>query len=405
MTHAFPPDRRGKPDPLPFHLGYAAAGYHQAVMAAPAAQEPGFPWHPALGAPNSTPNQIAVAEAALARLRAMTEGLKQWQNHRYSRKMAEMPVIWQAGSTKLRDYAPGSTGQPVMVIPSLINRPYILDLDPDRSMLRAMAQAELRPVLVDWGAPGFDESKFDLDAYVTARLFPAAAFLSGQAGRPAALLGYCMGGALAAALAARMPVPAMVTIGAPWSFDDSTGLAAEIRGMLRQIGAAKLRNQLDSMISAFGVVPDLLIQHLFAQIKPFDAARKFRRFAALEPDSAAARRFVALEDWLADGVSMAGPAACDLLIDWHLANTLPRGGWQVMGRPVLADDIRCPTLVIAGQRDTIAPSGMATPLAEAIPGARLQTPDLGHVGMIIGRKAPELVWSEVIDFLRQFDKA
>ena len=71
------------------------------------------------------------------------------------------------------------------------------------------------------------------------------------------------------------------------------------------------------LTQAFGLVPDEVFQQLFALVDPIQAARKFRRFRAMDQDGEAARHFVALEDWLADGVAMAGPAAEDLLVGWQ----------------------------------------------------------------------------------------
>ena len=49
----------------------------------------------------------------------------------------------------------------VLVVPSLINRWEVLDLTAEKSLLRAMAAAGLRPYLVDWGTPNDEERRFD----------------------------------------------------------------------------------------------------------------------------------------------------------------------------------------------------------------------------------------------------
>ena len=401
MTLSARPHRIGHPSPLLFHLGAALTGYQAAVAAAPKCCDPEFPWHPDVVRPDPpAPDHLAVAHLAFSRLRATEEGIAAWQSHPYCRQQPDVPVIWSSGSSRLLDYAPDNISAPVvLVVPSLINRAYILDLDQDCSFLRYLAASGLRPILMDWGPPGFDEAQFDLDAYVTARLFPAAAFLYGQSGRPPSLLGYCMGGALATALAARMQVGALITIGAPWSFSTGTGIAGEILKLIRQAGPSTMQANLTAMCEAFGLVPDWVIQQLFALVKPFDAARKFQKFRRMDPDSPEARRFVVLEDWLADSISMAGPAARDLLIDWHLLDRLAGGQWSVMGRVVRACDVAAPALVISGRRDTIAPPASSAPLAAALPKAKLLQPDLGHVGMIVGRQAETKVWSEVVAFL------
>ena len=52
------------------------------------------------------------------------------------------------------------------------------------------------------------------------------------------------------------------------------------------------------------MVPVSLFQFLFTLVNPLQAALKFQKLARLDPDGPAARLFVALEDWLADGVAM-----------------------------------------------------------------------------------------------------
>lgn len=391
--------RIGHPQPLAFHLGSALAGYQLAIAAAHAPERPNVPWHQGFPGPPSA-DPVQVARDAISRLRQVEAGISAWQTNSYTRKVSEPPVIWSSGSTRLLDYAPDKPdAPPVLVVPSLINRAYILDLEPEYSLLRFLAERGFRPVLIDWGAPGFEEVHFDLDKYVAARLFPAAAFLNGLSSHPSAVVGYCMGGTLAVALANRMQTRAVATIGAPWRFDSDLGFSGQLRGAARQISAEKLFVQIDALCQAFSIVPDWVIQQLFALVKPFDAARKFRKFSQMDPQSSATKKFVVLEDWLADGVGMSGPAAKNLLIDWQVNDQVRHGQWHVMGRPFRAQETNCPALIIAGQKDTIARPEMAVPLADAIPNARLIEPALGHVGMIVGSKAKTLVWDPLVQFL------
>jgi polyhydroxyalkanoate synthase len=65
-----------------------------------------------------------------------------------------VPVAWREGALRLLDYGRGSAGPAVLVVPSLINRYYVLDLLPEQSFLRHLAEAGLRPLVVDWGEPG-----------------------------------------------------------------------------------------------------------------------------------------------------------------------------------------------------------------------------------------------------------
>ena len=289
----------------------------------------------------------------------------------------------------------------MLVAPSLINRAYILDLAPRWSMLRWLAAEGLRPVLLDWGAPGREEAGFTLDDYGAQRLLPALRHLQATAGRPVALMGYCMGGTLAAGLAARAPegVAALATIGAPWDFASTRGVAGGLRAMIRAQGPERIARQIDALGDAFGLAPVSIFQMLFALVNPMQAAIKFQKLARLDPASAAARHFVALEDWLADGVPMAAPAARELLIDWQIRNVTATGAWRFLGGAVDPGAIRMPVRAFCGIRDSIAPPALAFGLPAAIPGAEVIQPRTGHVGMVVGSAARAQVWRPMASFL------
>jgi polyhydroxyalkanoate synthase len=100
---------------------------------------------------------------------AFLRGLERYRNHPYRRRIADPPAIWEEGTTRLLDYAPEG-GTPLLVVPSLVNRGYVLDLAAERSFLRHLAGRGIRPLLVDWGAPGPLERGFSLTDYVAGRL-------------------------------------------------------------------------------------------------------------------------------------------------------------------------------------------------------------------------------------------
>lgn len=404
------PHRVGEPSPLIFHLTAALTAYSQALLAAPRADSPSFPWADSLRAEaadlGGDLDQIALAREIAARLKATVDGLELWQEHPYRRCLPDPPAIWSDGCSRLLDYgaapeAADPAGPPLLVIPSLINRAYVLDLSPGHSMLRWLAAQGLRPLLMDWGEPGPAESGFDLDAYGSRRLLPALAVARRLAGGPVPVLGYCMGGTLAVGLAARRPdeVAALVTIGAPWDFASTRGVAGGIRAMLRSGGIERSEALLDGLGEAFGQVPVSVFQTLFAMVNPIQTSLKFQKLARLDPDGPAARLFVALEDWVADGVPMPAAAARDLLVDWQIRNLTATAAWRFLGEVVAPAAIAAPSLVVAGRRDTIAPPPLADPLAQAIPGARRLAPQTGHVGMIVGSLARPQVWRPIAGFL------
>ena len=323
------------------------------------------------------------------------DGLTLYQRHPYRRSVPEVPTVWRCGGARLLDY--GGEGPPLLAIPSLVNRSTIMDLTPEDSPLRWMAGQGYRVFLLDWGAPGPAERGFDLGAYIDRRLVPALAAAQRLAEeRPARLVGYCMGGPLMLALAARCPdsVHRIATLGAPWDF----------RSFPERDALRERRVQTEQLIAVlellFGAVPSHMTQSFFAVRDMESGLRKFRRFARTDPASEAARRFVAVEDWLNDGVPLAAGVARECFRDWLVENRLPAGRWAPGGVPMHAADIAHPAMVVCAQRDSVVRRGSAEPLAGALPRGELLRADVGHIGMVVGEAALRQVWTKLRDFLR-----
>ena len=83
-----------------------------------------------------------------------------------------------------------------------------------------------------------------------------------------------------------------------------------------------------------GSVPVEIVQTLFFMLDPFTAERKFTRFAALDPSGDEARSFVALEDWINDGVPLAARAARDCARSLVRRQRAGARSWQIGGRTV-----------------------------------------------------------------------
>jgi polyhydroxyalkanoate synthase len=326
---------------------------------------------------------------------AFLRGLELYRHHPYRREVPEPPVLWSEGTTRLLDYGPAS-GAPMLVVPSLVNRGYVLDLAAGNSFLRFLVARGIRPLLVDWGAPGETERRFDLTDYVAGRLEAALEAAVAAARTPVAVLGYCMGGTLAVALAQRRrrDVAALALLAAPWDFH------AEAECLARVLGG--LAEPLAAAFAAAGEVPVDVLQALFATLDPLLALKKFSRLGAREPGSAEVEAFVALEDWLNDGVPMALPAAREALADWYGANLPARRLWHVAGTRIDPAEIPCPALVVVPSHDRIVPPGAARALAAALPRAELLAPPLGHIGMVVGSRAPRAAWGPIAEWLDRY---
>jgi pimeloyl-ACP methyl ester carboxylesterase len=318
---------------------------------------------------------------------ALIEGIAAYRRHPWQRDLADPPTLWQEGGSRLLDF--GGAGPLVLFVPSLVNRAYVLDLAPGHSMLRWLAGQGVHPLLLDWGWPGTAERSFTLTDYVAGRLERALATV----GPGTVLAGYCMGGTLAVAAAQRRPdlVRALALLAAPWDFHaPDPAQARQAAGMLPLLESALGFSQTLSV--------DLL-QVLFTLLDPWGVAEKYRGFARLDPAGERARLFVALEDWLNDGVPLAAPVARECLSGWYGGNTPASGTWRIAGLPVVPAALRLPSFVAVPGRDRIVPPESARPLARLIPGAVLHEPAAGHIGMAAGRNAERVLWQPLRDWL------
>ena len=302
-------------------------------------------------------------DAELARF--ALDGLRRYQCAALAPPARERPVVKAVAGASLRDC--GGTGSALVLVPSLINPPTILDLDRDRSLADVLSRRR-RVLLLDWG-PADKRSTLDLDSHITERLLPLIAGLG-----PVTLVGYCLGGTLALATAALEPsVEAVVTLAAPYRFDAYPPDAAE------RLVTHWAANRTAAI--GFGLLPMEVLQAAFWQIDPLRIVAKFARFAAADPTSAEAGRFVALEHWANGGEPLPLPAASQLV-----EQLFARGG-------TLSRLPACPMLHVTAAADRIVPAATAAP-----DGALVSSPS-GHVGMIISRNAPEHLHRPLLSWL------
>ena len=297
--------------------------------------------------------------------RAALDGLRRYQSAPPPPSRRERPVVQDMAGVTLRDC--GGSGPTVILVPSLINPPTILDLDPDCSLADALA-ARHRVLLLDWG-PAAARHLLSLDGHVDERLVPLV-----EAAGPAILAGYCLGGTLALAAAARTSaVRAVATLASPYDFGAYEGSARK--------GLLALWRASETAAGRLGFLPMEVLQAAFWQIDPARIVAKFARFATADLGSSQARRFVALEDWANSGEPLPLPAARQLVEELY------------GNAGVIAPLPACPMLHVTATGDRIVPA------ATAPTGERLSSPS-GHVGMIVGRDAatslhaPLLRWLE-----------
>ncbi len=392
------------PRPLALHLGVQNLTYASCLLALPGLRNGSIVWKPplrnraeklaaALESADPADFRKAVEHEIQSRLHDFAAGVGKFKDAPRPSRPPEPPAIWTSGTTRLLDYRTGGDGAPVLVVPSLINRCYVLDLTEDRSLMRFLAARGLRPFLVDWDGPGPDETSFAIDDYVD-RLEKMRDAVAAACGARPVVLGYCMGGLLALALTHRAPakVRAQALLATPWDFHAARPVAP--------ISVRAAWPWFEGVIRMFGQLPVDVLQAMFSSLDPGVTAAKYRRFAGLAADGRAAHEFLALEDWLNDGVPLVAAAARECLWDWYVENVTAKGAWRSGGRPVRPADIHVPSLVIVPTEDYIVPPETALPLGRLLPDAETLEVHAGHIGMVTGSRARPLLYEPLLAWIQ-----
>ncbi|WP_235536188.1 alpha/beta fold hydrolase [Sphingomonas sp. Root50] len=313
------------------------------------------------------------------RMKAALAGLRSYQNAPRPARPPEAAVVGRIGRVTLRGH--GAQGRPILFVPSLINGSEILDLGAQNSMMRGLAARGLNPVLLDWGTPGPDEADVGLGGHVERYILPALDML----GKDAALAGYCLGGTMSVAAAVLRPPKALVLIAAPWDFG---GFSSQTRNDLLELWRSA-----EPVSRGFGLLPAEILQQIFWRIDPSRTIAKFEQFARKDAASPEGQNYVAVEDWANDGPPLPLAAGRDLMEGLMAGNMSGEGRWTISGRTIDPDGLRIPVLNILSTTDRI------TPAASAWRGGERIALDEGHVGMVVGRRAPQSLWSHLATWL------
>jgi poly[(R)-3-hydroxyalkanoate] polymerase subunit PhaC len=217
-------------------------------------------------------------------------------------------AVWTCGKTTLYHYLPvpaasrtPRAARPLLICFALVNRPYVLDLQPDRSLVRRLLEAGSSVYLIDWGDPDDADRHVDLEDYIECHLGGSVRHILGHHGIGTLdLLGVCQGGVLGLCYAALHPqeVANLITLTTPVDFHTPDNLLSKwVRGFDT------------ALIEASGNVPGEMLNALFLALMPFRLAQqKYVRLLTSNPDQRALEDFVRMEKWIFDSPPQAAAA-------------------------------------------------------------------------------------------------
>lgn len=311
----------------------------------------------------------------------------------------ESEVVYVENKLRLRRYTPEEKrhATPVFVVYALVNRPYILDLQPDRSVIRRLLEAGFEVYLVDWGEPSRLDTALGLSDYVCRYLVNCVdAACDRSSVENVHLLGYCMGGTLSIMYTTRFPerVRTLSLMATPVVFDGTGGLLERWAAQYNPATVAQ----------TYGNVPAELLASQFAMMEPVEnLLTKYVRFFENIEDREFVEMFARMERWTWDGVDVAGRVFTEFVDDVYQNNRLIDGKLTIDGEPVDPVDIDVPLLQILGQYDHIVPPASSRPLNDAVGSddERIIEFPAGHIGISVGGRAHAELWPEYCSWLAE----
>jgi polyhydroxyalkanoate synthase len=333
----------------------------------------------ARAAPDALAREVAEFQRRLARSAATLAALPP-----VTLATAPREVVYRDGKVTLYHYTPAAPthgGPPLLIVFSLVNRPTVLDLQPDRSLIRGLMAAGLDVYLLDWGYPDRGDRHTTLADYTTGYLHRAVAQLGERRG-PIDVLGVCQGGTLALLYASLEParIRRLVTMVTPVDFHTPDNLLSKwAQGV-----------DVDRLVDTFGNVPGELLNAVFVSLMPFRLTlQKYLALIDGADDPRQLENFLRMEQWIYDSPDQAGAAFREFVTGYFQENRLARGTAVLDGRPVDLGRVTMPLLNVYATEDHLVPPAAARALAGLVGSRGYEEYPFagGHIGIYVSSRA------------------
>ncbi len=305
--------------------------------------------------------------------------------------------VWRDGRVVLYrfvgSHAPRAA-RPLLIVYALVNRPYMVDLQADRSLVQRLLALGRDVYVLDWGYPDRSERYQTLEDYLLRYIDGAVDALGAASGGPVDMLGICQGGVFALCYAAlrRQKLANLITMVTPFDFHTDDNMLSH---WARQV-------DVDLLVDTLGNVPADLMNASYLMLKPFRLnVQKYVGLLDILDDRAALEDFLRMEKWIFDSPDLAGEAFREFITQFYQRNGLVNGSVRIGDEPVDLAQVTLPVLNIYAEQDHLVP-----PDASRAMRGRLGTADYsessfrgGHIGIYVSGRAQREVPATIDDWL------
>jgi polyhydroxyalkanoate synthase subunit PhaC len=295
---------------------------------------------------------------------------------------------------------------PVLISYALVNRPYMTDLQEDRSLVRNLLQLGLDVYLIDWGYPKRNDRWLTLEDYILGYIdsmvdYIRAAHKLDQIN----LLGICQGGAFSLCYAALRPekLKNLITMVTPVDFHIEDGMLNRWMGCGHEL-SEEMEPQL--MVDALGNVPGDFMNFGFLMLKPFElGVQKYMSMLDILDDERKSANFMRMEKWIFDSPDQAGEAWKQFITDFYGGNKLIKGEVVLGGETVDLQNITIPVLNLYAEKDHLVPPSSSVVLKDYVGTDDFTEASfpVGHIGMYVSGRVQKALPPTIADWLKERD--
>jgi polyhydroxyalkanoate synthase len=313
-------------------------------------------------------------------------------------------IVYEEDRVKVKHYSRNENAEnklkvPLLVVYALINRETMLDLQPDRSVVKTFLDGGIDLYMVDWGYPKRKDRFLTINDHVNGYINNIVDFIREKHNVPKInLMGICMGGSFCVMYSALHPdkVKNLITTVTPSSFDTDKGL---LHIWMKDI-------DVDGIIKTFGNIPGDLMNLGFLMLNP---ARlmidKYVGFMENMDNKDFVENFVRMERWIFDSPDVPGETFRQFVEDCYKKNLLIQSKMFLGGKRVDLKKLTMPLLNFFGEYDHLVPPEACNQLTGAVGSkdvedVRLET---GHIGIYVSSKFQKMFAPKIVRWLKDRD--
>ena len=315
---------------------------------------------------------------------------------------ADKEEVWSEDIVRLYHYkrdTPATITTPILISYALINRFHMMDLQPDRSLVRKLLSLGADIYVLDTGYPTRNERYLTMDDYINGYLNGAVDYIRASRGiAKVKLLGVCQGGTFSTIYTAIHPekIKNLITLVTPIDFSKEDGLLFKWAKDL----------EVDAIVEGFGgLIPGTFLDMGFQMLKPMLKVRKQRNLLNMLDDEDKLMNFMRMEKWINDLPDQAGETYRQFIKDLYQQNKLVKGTLQIGRYTVNLKNIEQPILTIYASEDHLVPPSATKPLNDLVGSKDKQLYEFpgGHIGVFTGARSQKELGPTIAKWLGDRD--